>query len=92
MFLGQFVKPFLCFLWILAYYFCMPGCKEKFEQDSAKYIVGEETAVDPVCGMTIVKNDAEAQGMTSVYHVATYYFCCSDCKHYFDRKPEKYLK
>ncbi|MFC1980983.1 YHS domain-containing protein [Chloroflexota bacterium] len=74
------------------YYFCMRMCREKFEQDSAKYIVVEETAVDPVCRMTVVKKDAEAQGLTSVYKGMTYYFCMSDCKHYFDRDPERYLK
>ncbi|MFC2006115.1 YHS domain-containing protein [Chloroflexota bacterium] len=74
------------------YYFCNPGCKTKFERESTKYIVGDETAVDPVCKMTVVKKDAETQSLTSVYQGDTYYFCCSDCKHYFERKPEKYLK
>ena len=76
----------------VTYYFCNPGCKEKFEQESTKYITGEETDVDLVCRMTIVKEEAEAQGLASVYQGVTYYFCCSDCKDYFDRKPEKYLE
>lgn len=73
------------------YYFCGPSCKEKFLKDPAQFI-GEKTAICPVCGMTVVKKDAEADGLTSVYQGSTYHFCASDCKRYFDRNPQKYLK
>lgn len=73
------------------YYFCGPGCKEKFVKDPPQFL-GEKTAICPVCGMTVVKKDAEADRLTSVYQGNTYYFCASDCKRYFERNPEKYLK
>ena len=42
---------------------------------------------DPVCGMTIEKDDAVG---TSVYQDQTYYFCSNDCKEEFDENPEDY--
>jgi YHS domain-containing protein len=48
-----------------------------------------ETAVDPVCGMTVVKADAKA---TFDYKGTTYYFCSTNCKESFAKEPEKYLK
>src|SRR4030042_4098474 len=48
-----------------------------------------DTAVDPVCGMTVVK--ANAKG-TFDYKGTTYYFCSNGCKEAFAKDPEKYLK
>jgi len=48
-----------------------------------------ETAVDPVCGMTVVKATAKA---TYDYKGTTYYFCNPGCKEAFAKEPEKYLK
>jgi YHS domain-containing protein len=48
-----------------------------------------DTAVDPVCGMTVVKANAKA---TFDYKGATYYFCSTGCKDSFAKDPEKYLK
>jgi len=48
-----------------------------------------DTAVDPVCGMTVVK--ATAKG-TFDYKGTTYYFCSTGCKEAFAKEPEKYLK
>ena len=50
---------------------------------------GEETAKDPVCGMTIKKATAAA---TAEYKGMTYYFCNTGCKDAFLKDPEKYLK
>jgi YHS domain-containing protein len=47
-----------------------------------------DTAVDPVCGMTVVKANAKA---TFDYKGATYYFCSTGCKEAFAKEPEKYL-
>jgi len=47
-----------------------------------------DTAVDPVCGMTVVKANAKA---TFDYKGATYYFCSTGCKDAFAKEPEKYL-
>ncbi len=48
-----------------------------------------DTAVDPVCGMTVVKANAKA---TYDYKGTTYYFCNPGCKDSFVKEPEKYLK
>ncbi len=48
-----------------------------------------DTAVDPVCGMTVVKANAKA---TFDYKGTTYYFCNSGCKDAFAKEPEKYLQ
>lgn len=47
-----------------------------------------ETAIDPVCGMTVeiatAKHKSEYQGQT-------YYFCAPGCKRSFDADPTQYL-
>ena len=48
-----------------------------------------DTAVDPVCGMTVVKANAKA---TFDYKGTTYYFCNTGCKESFAKEPDKYLK
>jgi YHS domain-containing protein len=48
-----------------------------------------DKAIDPVCGMTVVKANAKA---TFDYKGATYYFCSTGCKDAFAKEPEKYLK
>jgi len=48
-----------------------------------------DTAIDPVCGMTVVKANAKA---TFDYKGTTYYFCNPGCKESFAKDPEKYLK
>jgi len=47
-----------------------------------------DTALDPVCGMTVVK--ANAKG-TFDYKGTTYYFCSTGCKEAFAKDPDKYL-
>lgn len=73
------------------FYFCGPGCKEKFLKAPDQFL-GERTAICPVCKMTVVKKNAEAEELTSIYQGKTFYFCASSCKRYFDRNPKKYLK
>jgi YHS domain-containing protein len=48
-----------------------------------------DTAIDPVCGMTVVKANAKA---TFDHMGTTYYFCSTGCKEAFAKEPEKYLK
>jgi YHS domain-containing protein len=50
---------------------------------------GADKAVDPVCGMTVVKANAKA---SFDYKGTTYYFCSTGCKEAFAKEPEKYLK
>jgi YHS domain-containing protein/TusA-related sulfurtransferase len=49
----------------------------------------DETAVDPVCGMSVKKAEAKA---TYEYKGTTYYFCSAGCKDAFAKDPEKFLK
>ena len=48
-----------------------------------------DTAVDPVCGMTVAKAEAKA---TFDYKGTTYYFCSTACKDAFAKEPDKYLQ
>jgi Cu+-exporting ATPase len=50
--------------------------------------ISADKAVDPVCGMTVVKANAKA---TLDYKGTTYYFCSTGCKEAFAKEPEKYL-
>ncbi|MGA2531737.1 MAG: YHS domain-containing protein [Candidatus Aminicenantales bacterium] len=49
----------------------------------------DDKAVDPVCGMTVVKAKAAA---TYEYKGTTYYFCGMGCKDAFVKGPDKYIK
>ena len=46
-------------------------------------------AVDPICKMNVVENDAE---YTSVYNGGKFYFCSAACKQQFEKNPQKYCK
>jgi YHS domain-containing protein len=75
------------------YYFCNPGCKDAFVKEPGKYLKSqaksEDKAIDPVCGMTVVKATAKA---TYEYKGNTFYFCSTGCKEAFAKEPEKYIK
>lgn len=45
-------------------------------------------AIDPVCGMTVVKANAQH---TATLDGQTYYFCSESCRASFVRAPAKYL-
>lgn len=45
--------------------------------------------IDPVCGMEIPTNAAEA---TTEYEGESFYFCSTDCRDLFDSAPEKYAE
>lgn len=47
-----------------------------------------ETMKDPVCGMEITYENAQAR---SEYNGHTYYFCSLGCKEQFDQNPEQYV-
>lgn len=44
-------------------------------------------ATDPVCGMEIEEDEAEAR---SEYEGKTFYFCSVSCKEQFDSDPEAF--
>jgi len=47
-----------------------------------------QSAIDPVCGMTVDPNTAEYR---SFQKGDTYYFCSAGCKESFDKDPAKYM-
>lgn len=47
-----------------------------------------ETLKDPVCGMDVTYETAQAR---TEYNGQTYYFCSLGCKEEFDLNPEKYV-
>jgi Cu+-exporting ATPase len=47
-----------------------------------------ETVKDPVCGMDVTYDTAQAR---TEYQGQTYYFCSLGCKESFDKDPERYL-
>jgi YHS domain-containing protein/TusA-related sulfurtransferase len=81
------------------FYFCSEGCKTAFAENPDKYLPQAaattasqqqaDTAIDPVCGMTVKKAGAK---YTYDYKGMTYYFCSEGCKTSFSKEPEKYLK
>jgi YHS domain-containing protein len=48
-------------------------------------------AKDPVCGMEVNPEIAQAQGLASEHQGETYYFCGKGCKLDFDEDPSKYF-
>jgi YHS domain-containing protein len=46
-------------------------------------------ATDPVCGMQVSPEVAEAQGLTSEHDGSTYHFCSKGCKLNFDEDPAR---
>jgi YHS domain-containing protein len=50
---------------------------------------GTETAVDPVCGMTVEKSSASA---TRSHRELVYYFCSDACAETFDALPDQFLQ
>src|SRR5213083_2260414 len=50
----------------------------------------EQSAMDPVCGMTV--DPAHAPGGSATLAGRTYYFCCPSCREKFRADPERYLR
>jgi len=48
-----------------------------------------EGNLDPVCGMTVTKENAAC---SYDYNGKTYYFCAASCKDEFSSNPDKYLR
>ncbi len=57
-------------------------------QDRAKTNQAADTAVDPVCGMTVQIPDATYKATHDGVH---YYFCSEGCKIKFSAEPDRYL-
>jgi YHS domain-containing protein/TusA-related sulfurtransferase len=73
-------RRLFAFLLAFAFAFAMIGIAQEKSAD---------TAIDPVCGMTVKKAEAKA---TYEYKGTTYYFCNPGCKESFAKDPEKFLQ
>jgi YHS domain-containing protein len=51
----------------------------------------ETTAIDPVCGMTVEKAQAEARGLHHVHDGVDYWFCGKGCLLEFRDDPPHFL-
>ncbi len=60
--------------------------ERKSEQESERK--PGETAIDPICGMTVEIATADFR---YVHSGQTYYFCCAGCLHLFEKSPDIYL-
>ncbi|MGC8487031.1 MAG: heavy metal translocating P-type ATPase [Clostridia bacterium] len=76
------------------YYFCAKSCAEEFRADPERFLHGatrdEEaprTAVDPVCGMTVMREAAAAR---LDWEGKTYLFCGQACLQAFVANPGQY--
>ena len=86
------------------YYFCSPGCMQKFMASPMKYAVAagmmpasslpaplataKKLDRDPVCGMNV---DPAKAASTAEYEGKLYHFCSRGCAEKFRRTPGKYL-
>jgi len=54
-------------------------------------LAGPDSAIDPVCGMTVDIVTATARDLVLEHEGTTYYFCGRGCKLEFGDDPGKYL-
>jgi YHS domain-containing protein len=50
-----------------------------------------DSAIDPVCGMTVDRESARAKGLVSTYEGGEYFFCGKGCKLDFEEDPARYF-
>jgi YHS domain-containing protein len=50
-----------------------------------------DSALDPVCGMTVDRETQRSKGLVSTYEGHEYFFCGRGCKLDFDEDPARYL-
>ena len=48
----------------------------------------QEKAKDPVCGMSVVKNE----DLKSLFEGNSFYFCSNNCKEGFDKNPVNFVE
>ncbi len=76
------------------YYFCAKACGEEFRADPARFLTkgsgdteAPRTAVDPVCGMSVMRETAAAR---LDWDGTTYLFCGQGCLQAFVADPAAY--
>ena len=80
------------------YYFCNPGCRERFVSDPESHLEegpslekmggGQKGSKDPVCGMTV---DAARAAATVEHRGTSYVFCSLGCRDSFEADPDGVL-
>ena len=50
-----------------------------------------DSAIDPVCGMTVDRETQRAKGLVSTYEGREHFFCGKGCKLDFEEDPGRYL-
>ena len=53
--------------------------------------IGDDAALDPVCGMTVDRSGAVAKDLVAEHEGMTYYFCGRGCKLEFGDDPGRFL-
>lgn len=53
--------------------------------------MGDDAALDPVCGMTVDKVSAGSRDLVAEHEGMTYYFCGRGCKLEFGDDPGRFL-
>jgi len=53
----------------------------------ARVVIGDAMARDPVCGMTVSKENAPAK---ESYKGHTFYFCSEGCRAQFAKNPDRF--
>jgi P-type Cu+ transporter len=71
------------------YWFCNPGCRDKFLADPERYLAPAPAAKDPVCGMSVTPG--HARGGSATHAGREYWFCNPGCRDKFLADPERYL-
>ena len=61
------------------------------QPDPAQGGVSMDSAMDPVCGMTVDRETTRAKGLVSTYQGTEHFFCGKGCKLDFDEDPARYL-
>jgi YHS domain-containing protein len=51
-----------------------------------------DSAIDPVCGMTVDRETQRSKGLVSTYEGREYFFCGKGCKLDFDDDPGRYFE
>ncbi|HWH12886.1 MAG TPA: XdhC family protein [Solirubrobacteraceae bacterium] len=73
-------------------YFCRVGCKDEYERSrsapdavpaASPVAAGPITAIDPICGMTVV---VDADTPRVEHDGETVYFCCTGCRNKFEKE------
>ncbi|MEJ5330889.1 MAG: efflux RND transporter periplasmic adaptor subunit [Desulfobaccales bacterium] len=87
------------------YYFCRYPCNREFDRQPERYaLTGDPSSVpgaapaaeallivrDPVCGLEVNREEAQARRLKRTYRGRDYHFCREWCARRFDAAPERY--